>query len=124
TGRSVAELAGLPAPAPAVTAYTISLGTPEEMAGKAREASRRPLLKIKLGAEGDPARIKAVSAAAPDCALIVDANEGWTAETLGENLAACRAAGVQLVEQPLPAAGDHALEGIDSPIPLCADESV
>jgi len=124
TGHSVAELAGLPAPAPAVTAYTISLGTPEEMAEKAREASRRPLLKIKLGAEGDPARIRAVSAAAPDCALIVDANEGWTAETLGENLAACHAAGVQLVEQPLPAAADHALEGIDSPIPLCADESV
>ena len=124
TGRSVAELAGLPAPAPAVTAYTISLGTPEEMAGKAREASRRPLLKIKLGAEGDPARIRAVSSAAPDCALIVDANEGWTVETLGENLAACHAAGVQLVEQPLPAASDHALEGIDSPIPLCADESV
>ena len=118
------ELAGLAAPQPLTTAYTISLGTPETMAAAARAASARKLLKIKLGGLGDPARIAAVRAAAPQSELIVDANEGWTAENLAENLAACAAAGVTLVEQPLPADADAALASIRRPIPVCADESV
>jgi L-alanine-DL-glutamate epimerase-like enolase superfamily enzyme len=65
-----------------------------------------------------------VRAAAPGTELIVDANEGWTAADLPENLAACAAAGVTLVEQPLPAADDAALTGFPHPIPVCADESV
>ena len=118
------ELAGLAAPRPLTTAYTISLGTPETMAEAARAASARKLLKIKLGGLGDPARIAAVRAAAPQSELIVDANEGWTAANLAENLAACAAAGVTLVEQPLPADADAALASIRRPIPVCADESV
>ena len=118
------ELAGLAAPQPLTTAYTISLGTPETMAAAARAASARRLLKIKLGGLGDPARIAAVRAAAPQSELIVDANEGWTADNLAENLAACAAAGVTLVEQPLPADADAALASIRRPIPVCADESV
>ena len=123
-GKPVHELAGLPAPRPLTTAYTISLGTPEAMAEAARASSARQLLKIKLGRDGDAARIAAVRAAAPGCELIVDANEGWTAENLAANLAACAAAGVTLVEQPLPADNDGALAGISRPIPVCADESV
>jgi L-alanine-DL-glutamate epimerase-like enolase superfamily enzyme len=118
------ELAGLIAPQPLTTAYTISLGTPETMAEAARAASGRKLLKIKLGGTGDPARIAAVRAAAPHSELIVDANEGWTAGNLAENLAACAAAGVTLIEQPLPADADAALGSIRRPIPVCADESV
>jgi L-alanine-DL-glutamate epimerase-like enolase superfamily enzyme len=111
-------------PAARVTAYTISLGSPNVMAEAAAKAAGRPLLKVKLGAAGDPERIRAVRAAAPGAELIVDANEGWTAENLGENLAACAAAGVTLVEQPLPAADDAALAAFPHPIPVCADESV
>lgn len=125
--RPVWALAGLPTPRPVTTCFTLSLGTPEAMAAAAARAAARPLLKIKLGGpEGgadDPARIAAVRAAAPSCSLVVDANEGWCAETLERNLAACAAAGVALVEQPLPAADDAALEGLASPVPLCADES-
>jgi len=123
-GKPVHELAGLPAPRVLTTAYTISLGTPEAMAEAARASSARQLLKIKLGRDGDAARIAAVRGAAPDCELIVDANEGWTADNLAANLAACAAAGVTLVEQPLPADNDGALANISRPIPVCADESV
>jgi L-alanine-DL-glutamate epimerase-like enolase superfamily enzyme len=122
--KPVHALVGLPAPQPLTTAYTISLGTPQTMAEAARTASARKLLKIKLGGAGDPERIAAVRAAAPQSELIVDANEGWTAGNLPENLAACAAAGVTLVEQPLPADADAALSSIQRPIPVCADESV
>jgi L-alanine-DL-glutamate epimerase-like enolase superfamily enzyme len=122
--RPVHELAGLPAPLPRVTAYTISLGTPDAMAAAAAKAAARPLLKVKLGQAGDPDRIRAVRAAAPRAELIVDANEGWTVGNLSENLAACAAAGVTLVEQPLPADADAALADIAYPISICADESV
>ena len=124
SGRPVHELAGLPAPGPRTTALTISLGPPADMAKAAERAAGRALLKVKLGADGDPERIAAVRAAAPKTALIVDANEGWDESNLEANLAACAQAGVALVEQPLPAARDARLGTIARPIPVCADESV
>ena len=123
-GRPAHELAGLPPPAPRVTAYTISLASPNVMADAAAKAAQRPLLKVKLGQAGDAERVRAVRAAAPRAELIVDANEGWSAEDLAENLAACAAVGVTLVEQPLPVGDDAALAGFPHPIPVCADESV
>jgi L-Ala-D/L-Glu epimerase len=113
------------APGPRTTAYTISLANPSEMAAAAERAASRPLLKVKLGSpDGDGARIAAVRRAAPRAELIVDANEGWTAENLGQNLAACADAGATLIEQPLPEGRDDALAQIKRPIPVCADESV
>ena len=122
-GRRAWDLAGLPAPAPTTTAFTISLDHPEAMA-RAAGANKFPLLKIKLGAPGDGARLLAVRAARPDTTLIVDANEGWQPENLAENLRACAAAGVVLVEQPLRAGQDAVLAQIERPVPVCADESV
>ena len=122
-GRSAAELAGLPPLHSVTTAYTISIGEPDEMARAADKAAARPLLKVKLGRDGDPARIAAVRHAAPGATLIVDANEGWDESNLEANLAACAEAGVTLVEQPLPDGGDALLGGIARPIPVCADES-
>jgi L-alanine-DL-glutamate epimerase-like enolase superfamily enzyme len=124
SGKPVFALAGLTSPRPLLTAYTISLGTPEDMATATYAALKYPLLKIKLGADGDPARIAAVRNAAPSVELIVDANEGWTAANIAENFAACAAAGVTLIEQPLPAAEDSLLAKLPRPVPLCADESV
>ena len=122
--RRVWELAGLLAPHSLTTAYTISLGTPEEMALATSAAAHRPLLKIKLGGEGDKARIAAVRRAAPDATLIVDANEAWSDTNLQRNLDACAEAGVALVEQPLPAGRDAALAHIRRPIPVCAAAGV
>jgi L-Ala-D/L-Glu epimerase len=125
TGRRVHELAGLDEPAPRITAYTISLAAPAAMAEAAAKAALRPLLKMKLGGgEADGERIAAVRRAAPRAELIVDANEGWTETNLEQNLAACAAAGVTLIEQPLPEGRDAALARIKRPIPVCADESV
>ena len=124
SGRSAAELAGL-APLRAVrTAFTISLGPPEEMVARARAAARYPLLKLKLGGDGDEARLAAVRAAVPHTRLIADANEAWRAGDLERLLAAAKAAGVELIEQPLPAADDAMLEHIARVVPVCADESV
>jgi len=122
--RAVYELAGLAAPRPLTTAYTISLATPGAMADATAKAAHRALLKIKLGGPDDRACIAAVRRAAPNAELIVDANEGWTPEALAENLAACAEAGVTLVEQPLPAGRDEALSRLPHRVPICADENV
>ena len=122
-GVPAAQLAGLHRVSPATTAYTLSVGAPEEMAQAAARAADRPILKIKLAGAGDPARIAAVRAAAPDATLIVDANEAWAEADLESHFAACAAADVALVEQPLPADADGALGRIRRPIPVCADES-
>lgn len=123
SGRRAYALAGLPAPRPLTTAFTISLGTPEAMAAAAAKAAHRALLKIKLGGNDDPARIAAVRAAAPQATLIVDANEGWDDSNLAANLEACARAGVVLVEQPLPDGRDGALATVAHTVPICADES-
>jgi L-Ala-D/L-Glu epimerase / N-acetyl-D-glutamate racemase len=123
-GQPVHALLGLAAPRPLTTAYTISLATPQAMARAAAKAADRPLLKVKLGGADDPVRITAVRNAAPRAELIVDANEGWSAVDLAQNLAACAQAGVTLVEQPLPAGRDDALARIAHPMAVCADESV
>jgi L-Ala-D/L-Glu epimerase len=123
-GQRAWTLLGRPAPHPCTTAFTISLGTPEAMAAATAGAAHRPLLKIKLGGDGDGARIAAVRKAASESELIVDANEAWTPDNLERNLAACANAGVTLVEQPLPAGNDEALARIRRPIAVCADESV
>jgi L-Ala-D/L-Glu epimerase len=125
-GRRVHALAGLVAPQPQVTAYTISLAAPAAMAEAAEQASSRPLLKVKLGAADgeDPKRIAAVRRAAPRAELIVDANEGWSGDNLAQNLGACADAGTTLIEQPLPEKRDATLARVKRPIPICADESV
>src|SRR5262245_28608277 len=123
-GQRAWTLLGRPAPRPCTTAFTISLGTPAAMASATAKSAHRPLLKIKLGGDGDEARIAAVRKAAPESELIVDANEAWTPDNLEQNLAACANAGVTLVEQPLPAGRDEALARIRRPIAVCADESV
>ncbi|MGC5781456.1 N-acetyl-D-Glu racemase DgcA [Methylobacterium sp. NFXW15] len=124
SGRRAWDILGLPAPSPVTTAYTLSLGTPESMGEAARKAAARPLLKVKLGGDGDPERIAAVRAGAPDAKLIVDANEAWRPGNVEANLAACLTAGVALIEQPLPAGEDGMLAEIPHPVPVCADESL
>ncbi len=115
--------AGLLTPGPVTTAFTLSLGTPEDMAAAA--ATRTwPLLKLKLAGAGDDARLAAVRAAAPSATLIVDANEAWSPADLGAHLEACARHGVALVEQPLPAGADAALAEIEHLVPICADESL
>src|SRR5579859_5185238 len=94
------------------------------MAEAARANARRPMLKLKIGARDDLDAVAAVRAAAPRARLIVDANEALTFEELRRLAPDLARLGVMLVEQPLPAGQDGALEGYASPVPLCADESL
>ena len=123
SGKPAWQIAGLDEPQPVVTAYTLSLDTPEAMAAAAALSCHRPLLKLKLGGDGDPERLRLIRAQAPSSRLIVDANEGWTPENLSAMLAACAEAGVELVEQPLPAGNDEALRRFPRAVAVCADES-
>lgn len=122
-GKRVWELAGLSVPGPEITAYTLSLDTPAAMQVQAAKHAFRPLLKIKLGTPDDMPRLEAVRAGAPEARIIVDANEGWSAEVYADLAPHLVRLGVELVEQPLPAGEDDALIGMDRPVPVCADES-
>ncbi|WP_424985582.1 N-acetyl-D-Glu racemase DgcA [Microbulbifer sp. S227A] len=122
-GRRAWELAGLAAPGPEITAYTLSLGTPETMRAQAAQNAHRPLLKIKLGTPDDMPRLEAVREGAPKARIIVDANEGWSADVYADLAPHLVRLGVALVEQPLPAGQDDALLGMERPVPVCADES-
>ena len=122
-GQRIWDLAGLPAPGPEVTAYTLSLDAPAKMRAQAAQNAHRPLLKIKLGTPDDMARLEAVRAGAPEARIIVDANEGWTAEVYADLAPHLVRLGVQMVEQPLPAGADDMLGEIERPLPVCADES-
>lgn len=123
SGTPVYRLAGLPAPGPVLSAYTLSLDAHEAMQAAAARHKDRPLLKIKLGTPDDMPRLEAVRAGAPGARIIVDANEGWTAEVYAELAPHLVRLGVEMVEQPLPADADGMLAEIDRPLPVCADEA-
>jgi L-alanine-DL-glutamate epimerase-like enolase superfamily enzyme len=122
-GRRVWALAGLPEPGPQITAFTLSLEAPDAMREQASLHAHRPLLKIKLGGEGDLSRLEAVRAGAPAARIVVDANEGWTAEGFAAVAPELVRLGVAMVEQPLPAGADEALAEMERLVPVCADES-
>lgn len=123
-GVPVWRLAGLKRLDPLKTCYTLSLDRPEAMAKAAAAAARRPMLKLKIGGPDDLDRVEAVRAAAPRTRLIVDANEALTFEDLRRLAPEFARLGVMLIEQPLPAGQDEALEGYDCEVLLCADESL
>lgn len=123
SGTPVWQLAHLQKPQPAVTAYTLSLDTPEAMAKAAANSSHYPLLKLKLGRDGDVDRLNAIREVVPKARLIVDANEGWSPATLPTMLDACQKNRVELVEQPLPSSKDDALLNMPRRTIICADES-
>lgn len=122
-GAPAWKLAGLEAPRPVVTAFTLSLDSPDKMAARARANAERPLLKLKLSREGVVERVSAVRNAVPTARLIVDANEAWTPEVFAAFAPELAALGVEMIEQPLSAGSDAALAALDRPVPVCADES-
>jgi len=122
-GVRVWELIGLNEPKGLVTAYTLSIDSPDAMYRKAVENADRPLLKIKLGGEGDLERLAAVRQGAPDSEIIIDANEGWDLKKYVEMTRQLTSLGVTVVEQPLPAGVDSHLREIEHSLCICADEA-
>ena len=124
TGRRVWDLAGIRSVAPLTTAFTLGIDTPRAMGRSATAAAHCAVLKLKLaGDEDDLARVTSVRTARPDARIIVDANQSWKERHLHELTPRLADLQVALIEQPLPVAGDAALLGFRSPVPLCADES-
>ena len=119
------RLAGLPEPVATVSALTISLGTPSLMESQARQAAADgyTLLKLKLAGDNDRERVAAVHRGAPAARLIVDANESWNDLDIAAEAAHLAQYSVEMIEQPVSAGQDHLLAGVQSPVPLCADES-
>ena len=121
-GKRAWDIAGVPM-APALTVYTLSLSTPEEMEQDARDNQDKPVLKLKLGGAGDLERVAAVRKGHPSARIVVDANEAWTREIYETLVPELLKLGVEMIEQPFPANDDDALKDLDRPITICADES-
>ncbi|MGO1298110.1 MAG: N-acetyl-D-Glu racemase DgcA [Vibrio sp.] len=110
-------------PEPVITAFTLSLDTPENMELAAKDNAHRPLLKLKLGGAGDLARVEAVRRGAPQARIILDANEAWSIDDYHRLVPQLVKLDVEMIEQPFPADDDAVLATLDRPIPICADES-
>jgi L-alanine-DL-glutamate epimerase-like enolase superfamily enzyme len=123
-GVDVASLAGLAPPGRLVSAITLGIDSPGAMAQLASRHSDAPLLKVKVDAEDPAARIRAVRAAAPGAALIVDPNESWDQRLLEDMQSVLLEAEVDLIEQPVPADSDSWLAGFVPAVPICADEAI
>jgi L-Ala-D/L-Glu epimerase len=126
TGIAAYRLAGIEAPRPLVTTFTLGADEPTKMAEGARAYSSARAIKIKLTGsfELDVARVRAVRQARPDVWLGVDANQGFDKSVLPALAQAMVEQKVSLIEQPLPRGSEADLEGFESPIPIAADESV
>lgn len=123
-GRSAWAAAGVSAD-PVETVFTIGLeAEPEEMGARAAAADDLSLFKVKLNNDRPVERIASIRRARPDARLVVDVNEGWDFRQLVEVAPALAEHGVSMIEQPLPRGHDDELAGYDSPLPLCADESI
>lgn len=123
SGARVWDLLGVKAPENITTAFTLSLDAPEAMYASAQKHAHRTLLKVKLGGPEDLDCIKAVRKGAPKARLILDANEGWTAETYDGLVPELERLHIEMIEQPFPAGKDDTLLEVARPIPICADES-
>jgi len=123
TGTPVATLAGIAAPGPVTTAYTLSVDTPARMGEAARAHRDAPLLKLKLAGDQDFERVQAVRGGAPQAKIVVDANEAWSVEQYVSYAPLLSRLGVAMIEQPFPAVADEVLERLSRPVPVCADES-
>ena len=122
SGQSIWQMLGI-TPAPLVTVATVGMGTPEEMAAKARAFAAYPQLKVKLDGDQPLERLSAVRQARPEATLVIDVNQGWSMAQLATYTPDLANLGVAMIEQPLPRGSDAELEGYRSPIPLGADES-
>lgn len=123
-GKPVWQLAGVAAPKPLRTTYTISAGLPDEMAATARTYADARAIKMKLTPENTADCIHAVRAARPDVWLGVDANQGLTRSSLEELVPVLKDCNVGLIEQPFALGHDGDLDGFRRTIPIAADESV
>lgn len=125
TGRAAWQIAGLDRPQPLLTTFTVGANNSDKMAADARAYRQAKAIKLKLtGEPADADRVRAVRAARPDVWLGVDANQGFSRPSLEALMPVLVESRVELIEQPFKIGQEALLDGLNSPIPLAADESV
>jgi L-Ala-D/L-Glu epimerase len=126
TGKPVWQLAGLDHAVPRITTFTLSADAPEAVARSAQALPQARALKLKLNGDvaDDIERVRRVREVRRDVWIGVDANQGYTRETLDVLLPRLVDADVKLLEQPLPRGREAEMDGLVSSIPIAADESV
>ena len=120
------KLLGLGRDSALTTTYSIGIDEVPVMQQKVREAADFGVYKIKVGSRDDRKIIEGIRAVT-DKPLRADANEGWkTKEEALEMIDWMAARGVELIEQPLPAAmlADYAWLKERTKLPIFADESL
>lgn len=105
------------------TSVTVPISDLDAMVTRARSFADHPIVKTKVGFDGDVEAIEAIRSVFPG-RLRVDANEGWTADEAIDRLARLEAFEIELCEQPVPMHDHDALRKVTkaSPIPVYADE--
>ena len=122
SGRRIFDLLQMPAEA-VQTVATVGIGDDAFMIQRAKDFSDYQNIKVKLDSERPAERIAAIREARPDASLIIDANQAWDRKQLESVLPQLVQYGVEMIEQPVARGADAQLAGLDSPIPLGADES-
>jgi L-alanine-DL-glutamate epimerase-like enolase superfamily enzyme len=124
--RPVWQLAELPPPRPLVTTFTLSADDPAKVAATLASYAAARAVKLKLDGDfdADAERVRLVRRLRPDIWFMVDANQGYRVDDLDRLLVVLVEAGVALLEQPLARGSEAELEGLRSPIPIAADESL
>ena len=123
TGAPASVAAGLSPLKPVVTAFTIGLGSDDDIRRRARAATSMPLIKLKVDANRHIDLVQIVREEHPRARVVIDANESWTVDLLQRLIPALVELDVELIEQPLPRGNDAALRGVAKTIPIAADES-
>ncbi|MBM7118614.1 dipeptide epimerase [Archangium primigenium] len=124
-GVPLHRMLGLDPAAMPLTSFSIGIDDPAALARKVEEAAPYPVLKVKLGAKDVRETFGAVRAATTKV-VRVDANEAWSREEALAHIEWLATQGVELVEQPLPAADVEGAKWLRerSPLPLVADEAL
>ncbi len=123
SGRTIWQMLDW-SPKAVTTVYTVGIDKPELMRKDAERHRSFPIIKVKVGIGNPLEQISMIRAGSPDCAIVIDANQAWSVTDLEKYAQPLKELGVEMIEQPLSAADDESLRNYDSPLPLCADESV
>jgi L-alanine-DL-glutamate epimerase-like enolase superfamily enzyme len=124
-GVSVAELLGVGGRSLPPTSVTVPIAARPQMVERAARMADHPVIKMKVGFDGDVDAVAAVREVYGRT-IRIDANEGWSPEDAVDRLQALSRFDIELCEQPIPAGDVDALSKVteSSPIPIFADEDV
>ena len=124
-GVSVSQILGVSGRTPPPTSVTVGIGTPDEMLRRAEKLADHPILKVKVGFDGDVDFVTQLREIYKG-AVRIDANEGWSEDVAIDRLTRMEPLDIELCEQPIPAGDPDALQRVAEAtrIPVFADEDV